>query len=80
MDYIIEASEILSDESSMTGETEPIKKNIFLNALKEEMKSLEKAIKKNPIYIPFLHLIILSGSRILQGEGKFIVIVVGPKS
>ena len=80
---IIEANEIQCDESAMTGETEPMikcplfecihKKNEFLQ-LNPDRKSTANSHHEIPSPL------ILSGSRVLQGEGKFIVLVVGTKS
>ena len=80
---IIEANEILCDESDLTGETEPMMKRTLKDCLKRRDEFLEmhtevKTINHNPHEIPSP--LIFSGSRVLQGEGKFLVLLVGPKS
>ncbi len=81
---IIEANEILCDESDLTGETEPMMKRTLKDCIqkKEEFLEFSKEAKtknsQNMHEIPSP--IIFSGSRVLQGEGKFLVLVVGSKS
>lgn len=78
---IIDACEVLCDESSMTGETEPMAKNILHDCIQKRNEYLETnpdKAKINHHEIPSP--IVYSGSRVLQGEGKFIVLVVGPRS
>ena len=78
--YVIEASELLCDESSMTGETEPLKKFPLSKCCHQRDEILKEDLKEKANYHSVPSCILLSGSRVLQGEGKFIVIVVGPKS
>lgn len=79
--FVLEANEVLCDESAMTGETEPLVKS----ALSECIVKRNECIAANPdrtkvgiheIPSPLL----FSGSRVLQGEGKFLVFVVGSRS
>ena len=80
--FVIEANEVQCDESAMTGETEPMIKCTLAECLAKKTEF----IQGNPDYrakdshheIPSP--LIYSGSRVLQGEGKFVVLVVGPKS
>lgn len=78
---VIEAAEIMADESALTGETEPVHKNTLSECVKKrdellaDMVNIEKA-GNHAVPTPIL----LSGSKILQGEGKFLVLVVGPNS
>lgn len=64
----------------MTGETEPIKKNILKFCIKKKVdveKNGEKNIaNKHEVPSP----IIMSGTKILSGEGKMVVLVVGDQS
>ena len=92
---VIDASELYLDESAMTGETNPIKKNSlkecinYRNQVMAEGKKL--IVSPSHVYSPILK----SGTRVfnliyffllniiikvLNGEGKFIVIVVGDES
>jgi len=78
--YVIESSELLCDESSMTGETEPLKKFPLQKCIQKREEIISEGLKEKSSYHAVPSPILLSGSRVLQGEGKFIVIVVGPKS
>lgn len=80
---VIEANEIFCDESDLTGETEPIMKRTLSDCIKKRNEFIQlnkhvKIIMPNQYELPSP--IIYSGSRVLQGEGKFLVLVVGPKS
>lgn len=78
---VIEAAEIMADESALTGETEPVHKSTLIECIRKrdellaDMVNIEKA-GNHAVPTPIL----LSGSKILQGEGKFLVLVVGPNS
>ena len=67
---LIEGNEIKMDESVLTGETFPAKKEIF-----EKCEELKKKGNKN---IPSP--LILSGTKCIQGNGKGIVLCVGSHS
>lgn len=62
--YIVEAAEISVDESAMTGEAEPIKKNILSKCIKKRDEILEEGTKNtisnHDVYSPIL----LSGTRV----------------
>lgn len=80
---VIEANEILCDESDLTGETEPVMKRTLSDCIEKRNEYLElnkkvKSFSLKPHELPSP--IIFSGSRVLQGDGKFLVLVVGPKS
>ncbi len=81
---IIEADEVLCDESAMTGETEPLIKNTLSDCIQKRNEFMKSNPDGPSSKISHHHEIpsplILSGSRVLQGEGKFLVLVVGPKS
>jgi magnesium-transporting ATPase (P-type) len=79
---VIEANEVQCDESAMTGETEPMIKCTISECIAKKNEFLQSnpdgksKASHNEIPSP----LILSGSRVLQGEGKFVVFVVGTKS
>lgn len=76
---VIEAAELLCDESAMTGESQAIHKNTLSECLKKKTEAIEDGVKENDHHaVPSP--ILLSGSKVLQGEGKFVIIVVGTKS
>ena len=78
--FLIEGHELTMDESAMTGETDPIKKS----SIKECCLGRDELVKENSLNPSEHHAIpspiILSGTKVLTGEGKFIVIVVGDNS
>ena len=78
--FLLEGYEITTDESAMTGETEPLKKA----EIKYCSEVRDEIIKENAKNTSDSHSVpspaLLSGTRILTGEGKFVVIVVGPNS
>ncbi len=62
--YVIEAAEITIDESAMTGEADPIKKNVLAESIKRRdqiIKEGNKIIDNHDIFSPIL----LSGTRVL---------------
>lgn len=64
---LLESNEITTDESAMTGETEPVHKNILKNCLKKK-EEIEKNGEKNvadkhEVPSPIL----MSGTKILTG-------------
>lgn len=78
---LLESNDITTDESAMTGETDPVQKNI-LAACAQKLKEVnnenheEKNEDKHAVPSPVL----MSGTRVLTGEGRMIVTVVGPLS
>jgi magnesium-transporting ATPase (P-type) len=78
---LLESNDITTDESAMTGEIDPIQKNI-LTACTGKLREVlnenegEKNEDKHAVPSPIL----MSGTRVLTGEGKMIVTVVGPLS
>jgi P-type E1-E2 ATPase len=79
--FVIKAIEVSTDESAMTGETDAIKKGTMemCNASKESTGrriDYEESISTKKIPSPVL----LSGTKIMSGEGFFVVIVVGVNS
>lgn len=77
---LLESSEITTDESAMTGEADPIHKNILKFCIRKKLdleKNDEKNVEdKHEVPSP----IMMSGTRVLSGEGKMIVLVVGADS
>lgn len=69
---LIEGHNIIVDESSATGESDALKKVTAEYALTNCPPSVEFDSKFDPF--------ILSGSKILEGIGKYIVTAVGPNS
>jgi len=67
-------ADLTTDESAMTGETLPIKKDILLKSI-HVRDELVKSENKDPHELPSP--IMMSGSRVLSGEGKMVVISVG---
>lgn len=78
---LLESNDITTDESAMTGEIDPIQKNI-LSACTAKLREVhnenngEKNEDKHAVPSP----IMMSGTRVLTGEGKMIITVVGPQS
>jgi len=75
--YVIQSNELSSDESAMTGETDPIKKGNLHTCIdkRNELKESGEANLSAPHKVPSP--ILLSGTKVMQGEGYFVVIVVG---
>lgn len=72
---LIESNDITIDESSMTGETNPIVKNILSVCVKRNSSiasETEKHVATSPV--------IMGGTRALTGEGRLVVVVVGDQS
>ena len=78
--YLIESNDIMTDESAMTGETDPVHKNIYLKCEEKEKEITDSGernkAEKHDVPSP----IIMSGTRILSGEGRMVVMVVGDQS
>lgn len=81
---VIEANEILCDESDLTGETQPVMKRTLKDCIeiRNEHLLMNKSVKSFSLMKPheLPSPILFSGSRVLQGDGRFLVLVVGPKS
>lgn len=76
---LCEASEVTTDQSAMTGETQPVHKAL-LEVCKRKKQELNQNRNdqndKHEVPSPIL----LSGTKILSGEGKMVVLVVGQES
>ena len=89
---VLQASEVTTDESAMTGETDPLKKNTIAACVQKrneirsegEEKSADHHSVPSPILLAgtkvIYLLLILYFLKILTGEGFFMVIVVGDAS
>ena len=74
---VIEANELACDESAMTGETNSIKKNTIQNCVeKRNQLKMEGEVDRHSTPSPLM----MSGTRVLNGEGKMVAIVVGDDS
>ncbi len=75
--YVIQSNELSSDESAMTGETDPIKKGNLQACIikRNELKESGEANLQSPHAVPSP--VLLSGTKVMQGEGYFVVVVVG---
>ena len=75
--FVLEAHGLQVDESSMTGETEPVKKNTLSECLmaRDEIIQNGKRDGAGPHALPSP--ILLSGTKILSGSGRYVAIVVG---
>ena len=78
--FVVKGIEVTTDESAMTGETDAIRKasleqcEAFKNATNRI--DYEDSLRENRVPSPVL----LSGTKIMSGEGFFICIVVGVDS
>jgi magnesium-transporting ATPase (P-type) len=75
---VLEGYTLQLDESSMTGETKPMNKDSLEKCVRkmEECQQMHKEIGLHDLPSP----VILSGTRVLNGSGRMIVINVGPNS
>ena len=73
---IFEASDLTTDESAMTGETDPIKKNLLAYCIAKRNQTDSTTAGHHEVPSP----IMMSGTRVLTGEGKMIILVVGDLS
>ena len=73
--YMIEGFDVLMDESSMTGESDQIIKNVLTECLTiyKFRKSRNEKLGDHDIPSPLL----LSGTKVISGEGKCIALAVG---
>lgn len=74
---LISSSFICIDESPMTGESDHLKKGTYEDCMRIRDLVIEKpGVKKKDFNSP----IVISGTLVVTGEGKFIVLSVGPRS
>ena len=74
---ILEANEVTTDESAMTGESDPVSKNVLSYCI-SKMKQIDgdggrNGADKHQVPSPIL----MSGTKILTGDGRMMIIVVG---
>lgn len=77
---VLEASGVQVDESAMTGESDHLPRDSYESCKKKQQihESTDKTGERNPHSVPSC--VLLSGTAITTGEGKFLCIVVGEKS
>jgi P-type Ca2+ transporter type 2B len=77
---LLESNEISTDESAMTGESDPVHKALLKHCLKKKQQLEDSGEKnltnKHEVPSPIL----LSGTKVLTGEGRMLVLVVGELS
>ncbi|CAK72615.1 unnamed protein product (macronuclear) [Paramecium tetraurelia] len=73
---VLEASDLTTDESAMTGETDPIKKNTLDYCIVKRNQTDSATAGHHEVPSP----IMMSGTRVLTGEGKMVILVVGDLS
>jgi len=77
---VLEAHDITTDESALTGEPDAIKKKIYQECLEKRDEIIangqKNSSKSHDVYSPIL----MSGTSILTGEGRALVLVVGESS
>lgn len=78
--YVLEAAELTTDESAMTGETDPIRKATIPICIAKRDELIKEGNKNTAGRHEVPSCVILSGTRILTGEGKLLVLVVGDSS
>jgi Ca2+ transporting ATPase len=72
----VEASGVLADESSLTGESDHLGKEIVAKCVERQKQHEEDDSKsRNPHDVPSP--VLLSGTQIQKGQGWFLCIVVG---
>ena len=78
--YVIEAAELTADESAMTGETDPVKKNTLTNCVERRDQLINDGCRNTAQRHDVPSCVLMSGTRVLSGEGKMLVLVVGDAS
>lgn len=77
---LLQGSDLLTDESAMTGETLPIKKDIMIKCINNRNTIIAEGGKEQASTHDVSSPIMMSGSSVLQGEGKMLIIAVGKLS
>jgi P-type E1-E2 ATPase len=73
---MFESNEVTIDESSMTGETNPVVKYTLDGCIRRSSVRGSEIADAHSNFSP----VVMGGTRVLTGEGKMIIIVVGPDS
>ena len=74
---LIKGSEVTTDESAMTGETDPLKKETIPVCVEQRNQIIADGGKNSASVHDVPSPIIMSGTKVLSGEGLFIILVVG---
>ncbi len=77
--YLINGFSILIDESSMTGETKAMQKESIEKCLSKKIELENKGIQ-NISHSSIPSPIILSGTKVISGTGRMVVINIGKNS
>ena len=77
---VLEGNDLTTDESAMTGESQPVAKAVLSQCLakKKEIQNQgeEGNVDKHEVPSPIL----MSGTKVLTGDGRMMIIVVGDQS
>ncbi|KAM3130208.1 hypothetical protein pb186bvf_017708 [Paramecium bursaria] len=77
---LLEGQQIQIDESAITGNSDPARKNTYKNCIGVRDRIIQEGMKnqstKNDVPSPIL----FSGTKVIQGEGKMLVLAVGGQS
>ncbi|CAG8553520.1 4319_t:CDS:2 [Diversispora eburnea] len=73
---LVDAHNLKCDESAATGESDAVRKMTYEDCLKE----LEKNDEQEPSLLPKIDPFIISGSKVLEGVGSYVVSAVGVNS
>lgn len=77
---LLEASDITTDESAMTGEIDPIKKSLLKDCIARQQEIEANGEKNLADRHEVPSPIVMSGTKILSGEGRMLILVVGDES
>lgn len=77
---LVKNSEVSCDESAMTGETDPLKKDTVAGCKAKRDQIMVEGGRNTAGHHDVPSPIIMSGTKVLSGEGKFIVLAVGDLS
>lgn len=77
---LVKNSEVVCDESAMTGETDPFKKEVLGDCIIKRDEIMVEGGRNTATSHDVPSPIIMSGTKVLCGEGKFIVLCVGDNS
>lgn len=74
---LVKESEVLCDESAMTGETDPLKKETMIGCISKRDQIIAEGGKNSASHHDVPSPIVMSGTKVLCGEGMFLVLLVG---
>ena len=78
--FVLEAAELTADESAMTGEGDPIRKDTLSEATRVRNEITREGAKNMAGAHEVPSPILMSGTRMLTGEGKCVILAVGDAS